>query len=151
MALMEKFLRIRKSSLPGAGKGLFTSRFIPKGSLVVEYKGRVTTWKDVDHKEGTNGYIYFIRRNHVIDAGNYRKALGRYANDSLGLKRIPGTRNNAEYLEDGDKVFIRATRDIYPGTEILVSYGKEYWDVIRHNLKVEKLRAKKVRKKKSDG
>lgn len=147
MALMEKILRIRQSMLPGAGKGLFTTRFIPKGTRIVEYKGRVTSWKEVDHREGTNGYIYYIKRNHVIDAGNYTRAKARYANDGRGLKRIPGMLNNAAYVEDGNKVYIESTRDIAPGEEILVSYGKEYWDVIRHNLRLENARKRKATRK----
>ena len=145
MALLERSLRVRGSVLPGAGKGLFTTQFIPKGTRIVEYKGKITTWKEVDHKEGTNGYIYYIKRTHVIDAGSYKKALGRYANDGRGLYRIPGLTNNAEYVEDDGKVYIEATKDIPAGSEILVSYGKEYWEVIRHNLKLEQ---KGTRKKK---
>ncbi|HEX6193309.1 MAG TPA: SET domain-containing protein-lysine N-methyltransferase [Chitinophagaceae bacterium] len=147
MALLESSLRVKRSSLPGAGKGLFTKTFIPKGTRIVEYKGKITTWKEVDHKEGTNGYIYYIKRTHVIDAGPYKQALGRYANDGRGLFRIPGMTNNATYVEDNGKVYIESTKDILPGSEILVSYGKEYWDVIRHNLKLEKSQqSRKARK-----
>ena len=143
MALLEKHLVVKESTIPESGKGLFTKKFIPKGTRIVEYKGKITTWKDVDHKEGTNGYIYYIKRTHVIDAGTYKKALGRYANDGRGLYRIPGITNNAQYVEDEGKVYIEATKDIPAGSEILVSYGKEYWDVIRHNLKLEQKDKKK--------
>jgi len=146
MALLENILRVRKSTLPGAGQGLFTSQFIPKGTRIVEYKGKVTTWKEVDHGEGTNGYIYYIRRDRVIDAGRHKKALGRYANDGRGLYRIPGIVNNATYVEDDGKVFIEATKDIPAGKEILVSYGKEYWEVIRHNRKLENSKTKESKK-----
>lgn len=148
MAFLEKSLRVRKSQLPGAGKGLFTAKYIPKGTRIVEYKGRVTSWKDVDHKGGSNGYIYYISRNHVIDASRNTKALARYANDGRGLYRIPGIVNNAAYVEDDKKVYIESIRDIAPGEEIFVSYGKEYWDVIRHNLQIEKENNKVKKKKK---
>jgi hypothetical protein len=36
------------------------------------------------------------------------------------------------------KVYIDANRNICAGTEILVEYGKEYWDVIRYNQKISK-------------
>lgn len=136
MALLEKQLQIRKSNLPDAGKGLFTKKPIAKGTRIVEYKGRITTWKEVEKDKGSNAYIYYVKRNHVIDALPYKKALGRYANDARGLKRVKGITNNAEYVEDGLRVFIEAKKDIPAGGEILVSYGKEYWDVIRHNNKV---------------
>ncbi len=120
--------------------GLFTKKFILKGTRIVEYKGKMTTWKEVNHDDGKNGYIYYIDRNHVIDARTYSKALGRYANDARGLQKVKGMTNNAVYTEENYKVFIEATRDIPAGSEILVSYGKEYWDVIRHNLRLEKQR-----------
>ena len=143
MALLEKQLVVKKSTVPGAGLGLFSTKPIPKGSRIVEYKGKITTWKDVDHKKGTNGYIYYVKRNHVIDAGTYTKALARYANDAKGLNRKSGLTNNSAYIEDGLRVYIEAKKDIPSGSEILVDYGKEYWDTIKHNLKLEK--AKKNR------
>jgi SET domain-containing protein len=137
MALLESKLVIKRSGIPGAGKGLFTKVFIPKGSRIVEYKGKLTTWKEVDHDDGRNGYIYYIKRSHVIDAYNHKKALGRYANDAQGLSKIKGLRNNSEYMIDGLKVFIHAIKDIPAGSEILVGYGKEYWDIIKYNIKLE--------------
>ena len=153
MALLEKDLVVKKSSIPASGKGLFTKVFIPKGTLIVEYKGRRTTWKEVDHDEGRNGYIYYVNRNHVIDAFPYKKALGRYANDAKGLEKIKGINNNCIYVykKDKDAVFIESTKDIPPKSEILVDYGKEYWDVIRHNAKLsaQESKEKTSRRKKS--
>lgn len=138
MALLEKQLFIRKSKLPGAGKGLFTKKFIPKGTTIVEYKGTITTWGKVDHKDGANGYIYYVKRNHVIDAGPHKEVFARYANDARGLVRVKGIGNNAEYREEGKRVFIASKKDIPAGGEILVPYGKEYWDTIRYNHKLDK-------------
>jgi hypothetical protein len=45
MALLEKHLRIKRSLLPGAGKGLFTTKFIPKGTRIVEYKEKLQAGK----------------------------------------------------------------------------------------------------------
>lgn len=138
MALLEKQLVVKRSTLPGAGRGLFTKKFIPKGTRIVEYKGRVTTWKEVNHDNGNNGYIYYVKRDHVIDARPYKKALGKYANDARGISRIKGLSNNAAYVEDGYRVYIEAVKDIPPGAEILVSYGNEYWKVINYNIRIGK-------------
>ena len=146
MRSAEKHLTIKRSTLPHAGKGLFTTDFIPKDELVVEYKGRITTWKNVDHNNGWNGYIFYLKRNHVIDAKPYKKALARYANDAKGLSRKKGISNNSIYEVNGSKVFIKSARDILPGEEILVDYGKEYWDIIRYNRRLEK-RQNKIRRK----
>lgn len=140
MALLEKQVEVRESGLPGAGKGLFAKTFIPSGTRIVEYKGKITTWKEVDDNDGNNGYIYYVKRDHVIDAAGHPKALARYANDARGLQRVKGISNNSEYVEDGLRVFIESRKDIQPGQEILVEYGTEYWAVIRHNMKVEKQR-----------
>jgi SET domain-containing protein len=132
MALLEKELEIKKSILPAAGKGLFTKTAIPKGTRIVEYKGRSTTWKEVKY-DYKNGYIYTIDAEHVIDAKTYKKALGRYANDARGFTTLRGITNNSRYVVDGLKVFIEATKDIPAGSEIFVSYGKEYWQVMQKN------------------
>ena len=60
MALFEKHLVVKKSTLPGAGKGLFTKKLIPRGTRIAEYKGKITTWKEVDHRDGLNAYIFYI-------------------------------------------------------------------------------------------
>jgi SET domain-containing protein len=135
MVSLEDQLIVKKSKLPGAGKGLFTKKFIPKGTRIVEYKGRITSWKDVNHQKGENGYIFYVKRDHVIDAAPYKKALARFANDARGINKVKGMSNNAEYKEYGLRVFIVATKDIPAGSEIFVAYGKDYWKVIRYNRK----------------
>ncbi len=137
MALPEKYLVVKKSSLPGAGKGLFTKKSIPKGAEIIEYKGRIGKWKNIEKDPGENKYIFYVKRDHVIDAKPFKKALARYANDARGLKKIKGLVNNANYVEKGLKVFIKAKKNIPAGSEILVDYGKEYWDVIRYNKKID--------------
>ena len=134
MALLEKQLVVKRSTIPGSGKGLFTKKIIPKSSRIIEYKGRITTWKEVKHNNGANGYIYYVTRKHVIDSHTYKKALARYANDARGMKKIKGIANNAIYVQDNKlRVFIEASKDIPANSEILVAYGKEYWEAIRHN------------------
>jgi SET domain-containing protein len=133
MPLLEKQLVVRRSSLKGAGRGLFTTRDIPKGEKIVEYKGKVATWKEVNDRKGFNGYIYYINRNHVIDAAEAKEALARYANDAKGTIRAEGLRNNCTYRIEGLRVFIYSIRDISAGSELLVGYGKEYWDIMREN------------------
>ena len=135
MALQEKNLVIKKSTLPGAGKGLFTKKLIPKGTRIVEYKGKVTTWKEVDHHDGLNAYIFYINRNHVIDASRHTNSLARFANDAKGSKKSSGLINNCKYVVDGSKVFLESKKEILPDEEILAGYGKEYWDTIRVNKK----------------
>ncbi|MEP6466510.1 MAG: SET domain-containing protein-lysine N-methyltransferase [Parafilimonas sp.] len=136
MILLQKQLAVKKSTIPGSGKGLFTKKFIAKGARIIVYKGKITTWKKVQQQTTFNGYIFYINRNRVIDGKNYIKSLGRYANDAKGITKIKGLRNNCRYEVENNEVFIIATTDIDKGSEILVAYGKDYWDVIRYNKKL---------------
>lgn len=137
MPFLEKQLIVKRSTLKGAGKGLFTTRDIPVGKKIVEYKGKITKWKDVDDRNGLNGYIYYVNRNHVIDASDARDALARYANDAKGLVRTQGLSNNCTYRIEGLRVFIYSIRNIPAGSELFVGYGKEYWDIIKENRGVK--------------
>jgi hypothetical protein len=137
MALLEKQLIVKRSTLKGAGRGLFTKMDIPRGTKIVEYKGKVTRWKEVNSQEGLNGYIYYVNRNHVIDAWPSRAAIARYANDARGIVRTVGIKNNCTYIIEGLKVYIKSLHRIPAGSEIFVGYGKEYWDIIRENLEVK--------------
>lgn len=145
MATFEKHLYVKKSTLPNAGKGLFTKVPIPKGSLVVEYKGKITTWKDVKDEDGKNGYIFYVKRYHVIDALPTKGPLARYANDARGLTRIKGITNNCDYITKELKAYIESKKNIEAGSEIFVDYGPDYWKVIRENIAADK----KAKNKKS--
>jgi uncharacterized protein len=148
MALLEKQLYVKKSNLPGAGKGLFTKVLIPKGTRIIEYKGEKLTWKEVEKmSEDRNGYVFFFNNQHVIDAWNYKDALARYANDAKGIARVEGLKNNSEYVTVKKKCFIEATRDIPKGSEIFVGYGGEYWQAIRYNIRLEQKRQETKDKK----
>jgi uncharacterized protein len=141
MALLEKHLFVADSTIPGAGKGLFTQIDIEKGTRIVEYKGRRTTWKEVKN-DSTNYYIYTINRNNVIDAQKTMSALARYANDARGFVKIKGLTNNCVYVNEANRAFIEAVKDIPAGAEIFVDYTQDYWKVMKENLRTEKREAK---------
>lgn len=139
MALLEKHLVVKPSNIPGAGKGLFTTIDIKKGERIIEYKGTLHKWKDIKYQDGNNAYLVYLHRNAVINAKN-SKAKARYANDANGLTRVPGLRNNGEFLYEGVRCYIEATRKIKAGDEILVDYGKDFWPLqtkIRESKKEE--------------
>ena len=137
MALLEKELVVKPSTISGAGNGLFTKTLIPKGARILEYKGTVTTWEAVKG-DATNAYIYFVKPNHVIDARNHPKSLARYINDAKGLVRVKERKNNAKFVTEGLRVYVEAIRDIGAGEEIFVEYGQQYWDTVRRNIEIDK-------------
>ena len=146
MPISERQLKVKKSTIPGAGKGLFTKEFIPKGTRIIEYKGRITTWKDVLEGKHFNGYVYFINRNHVIDAMRRKSALARYANDARGHSKIKGVVNNCDYVVENKRVFIESKKDIEAGEELLVSYGNDYWKAVAEYKKFLEAESKKGKK-----
>ncbi len=148
MALLEKSLLVKKSTLPGAGRGLFTKVAIAKGSRIVEYKGKIVTWKDVEKMaDDRNGYVFFFNSKYCIDAWQTSKSVAHFANDAMGITRIEGVRNNSEYITQKKRCYIEATKDIAAGAEILVGYGAEYWQVIRYNIRLEQRNREKAGKK----
>jgi hypothetical protein len=117
---------------------------IPKGTRIIEYKGDVVTWKEVEKMaDDRNGYVFYFNSRYCIDAWKTTKGIAHYANDALGITRVEGLKNNSEYVTEKKRCFIEATRDIPKGAEILVGYGAEYWQVIRYNIRLAQANANK--------
>jgi uncharacterized protein len=147
MAYLEKYLYVKKSTIPDSGKGLFTKIEIPKGKRVLEYKGKLQRWVDVKHEEenGSNGYLLRVNYRKAINAKNQLKALGRYVNDANGPSKLAAVKNNCEFVSDGDRCYVESLRHINRFEEILVGYGKEYWVLMR---KLEKANGPNLLKRK---
>ena len=124
-------LKVKKSRLPGAGKGLYTTSPIRKGDLIVEYKGERMTWKGAIRRYGKNvdfaAYLYYVSNKKCVDAAKTKDELARYANDAAGPTRLKGIRNNCEYKNVKGVPHIIAKKKIPAGSEIFVDYGADYW------------------------
>lgn len=146
-------LYLKKSQLPGAGKGLFTDEDIKKGEEIVEYEGEILPWSVVEERaaKGHEGYAFYISEKVSVDAYFTPWAMGRYANDARGFGRIEGLRNNSQYVvkrkKGKRKVFIVASRSLKAGSEILVDYGNDYWRYLSKKPKTNKKSKKASRKK----
>lgn len=130
-------LLIKKSRLPGAGKGLFTTKAIRKDSKIIEYRGEIIGYNEYRRRERReeDHYLFYLRKDLSIDALHTPQYKARYANDAAGITRVKGIKNNADYIIFGDKCFIVASRDIKAGEEIFVNYTKPYWDHMRKRMK----------------
>ncbi len=130
-------LLVKRSRLPKAGKGLFTTTAIKKGTKVIEYKGEIIKWNEYKERVARNqdGYLFYISKQLCIDAFQTPQYKARYANDAEGLSKIKGVRNNCEYKIEGSKCYIFTRRDIKAGEEIYVDYTKDYWNSVRYNIK----------------
>lgn len=131
-------LYVAESTIPGTGKGLFTSKDIEKGTLIIEYTGDITNWEAVRH-DAANAYIYFVNDDYVINAKDRSDAIARYANDAHGARQVKGVNNNSRFVNINGRIFIKATRLIRAGSEILVNYGKGYWETVKRNEELLKL------------
>lgn len=137
MIVPERKLVVKESTLQGAGKGLFTEELVAKDTCIIEYKGTISTWKNVKHDDGNNAYVFYVNSKHVVDACDHPNELGRYANDARGIKKTKGLINNARYVVTKKRIFIYALKNIPAGAEIFVAYGKDYWDTIKAHKKID--------------
>ncbi|HEY1038986.1 MAG TPA: SET domain-containing protein [Bacteroidia bacterium] len=138
-------LIVKKSHLPGAGKGLFTTKAIRKESRIIEYRGEIIGYKEYRRRarKEIDQYLFYVRRDKCIDAIATPQYKARYANDAAGITRVKGFRNNSDYLIFEDKCYIVASRDIKAGEEIFVNYTKPYWDCMRKRIKKHAKAAKR--------
>jgi len=145
MAFLEKYLYLKRSGLPGSGKGVFTKIDIKKGTRIVEYKGKLVPWKEVKHEDGYNPYIFKVNARQAINGINYKKSFGRYVNDARGFSRVKGLRNNSDFEVVGTRVFLDATRNIRKNEEIFVDYGGNFWSLMRKIRKEKEGSRKKTK------
>ena len=133
-------LIVKKSQLPGAGKGLYTTKAIRKDSKIIEYRGEIIGYKEYRRRarKEVDQYLFYLRRELCIDAMHTPQYKARYANDAAGITRVKGLRNNSDYLIFGDKCFIVASRNIKAGEEIFVNYTRPYWDCMRKRIRKKK-------------
>jgi hypothetical protein len=141
-------LIVKKSQIPGAGKGLFTSKPYKKDAKIIEYRGELIGWKDYNArvKKNEDGYLFYFNRNKCVDAYHTPQYKARYANDAAGLTRVKGLKNNSHYEIHDEKCFIVAARDIKAGEEIFCDYTRDYWKCIRHNMSLKKNNRKKKKR-----
>jgi len=127
-------LRVRQSTVPSAGKGLFAAwpRGLPKGHRV-PYTGDL-----ISTEGGRIGGAYVLETRsdaEGIDAARRNSGLGRWVNDPRGALDEQGRRRtaNCDFVTHtprggGQRIAaVRTLRPILKGEELLVRYGAEYW------------------------
>ncbi|HEV3244745.1 MAG TPA: SET domain-containing protein [Candidatus Paceibacterota bacterium] len=115
MQPMDPRFEIRES--PGMGWGLFACGPLAQGEFVVEYTGHKVPSKVANASKSK--YLFEIDKHWTID-GEGQENHGRWLNHSC----VP----NVEALSEGDRIMFYAVRDIFPGEEMTIDYGKEYFD-----------------------
>lgn len=122
-------LRVGPSLIPGAGLGVFATRYHPKGSTVAIYYGDVMdadAIADASRPDWDIKYAYSMELapGVWIDALRHPTCIARYLNDNIDRNKYNVTWVRRPALLIAEVV---ALRDIEAGEEVYVSYGDEYW------------------------
>jgi SET domain-containing protein len=117
---------IDTSKIPGAGLGAFAALPIRKNEVLGDYTGReCTIYDDGDYVlliEGHNGRKRIVR---CIDAEDpATSGWPRYLNSVMRKNKSD---QNCTFFINGDKISVKAIKDIMPGSELLVFYGDQYF------------------------
>ncbi len=114
----QKLYEVRRS--PIHGRGVFAIADIPKGTRIIEYKGKRVKWSwaseaypDVDG-EPTHTFLFELDDDWVIDA-NQRGNAARWINHSCSP--------NCEAVDEEGRIFIEAIRNIPAGAELGYDYN----------------------------
>lgn len=131
--LRDMGVRVRPSSVPGAGRGLFAAwrDGLAKGHRI-PYTGDAIALND---DEAGGPYVLQTRQGAGIDAARRNSGLGRWVNDPRGAVDENGRarRANCEFVlhtprGGGQRIAaVRTLRPILKGEELLVRYGDDYW------------------------
>jgi hypothetical protein len=102
------------------GRGVFATRAIAEGTRLVEYRGEVVSDAEADRRypveddERHHTFLFRLDSGDVIDAGP-RGNIAKYINHSCDP--------NCEAVEEDDRIFIDAIRDIRKGEELVYDYN----------------------------
>jgi SET domain-containing protein len=100
------------------GKGVFAARAINKGERIIEYKGTLVSEAEADELYGddetNHTFLFLLDNDMVIDA--YRGGnSARWINHSCNP--------NCEPMEEGNRLYIHAIRNIKRGEELAYEYN----------------------------
>jgi hypothetical protein len=132
----------KKSSVPSFGKGLFAQVDINKGSIIVEFRGKLR--RPHDKVSSSRSNIYFndghklecpptdlasFANDAINFTGNRRKLMECLKSSTPFYEKHPNTKINAAIkLNDNlHRAFLIAEEDIKIGDEIFCHYGFMYW------------------------
>jgi hypothetical protein len=125
----KKGLKIKKSTIPRAGMGLFTTKPIGANARIAKYGGPLVPRAQFEAADSKYGLT--VTNALVMDGSSTQSGLGRWANDCRRTNRENKEckDNNARLVVANDRTAsLKAGRRPIPaGSEIMVAYGANYW------------------------
>lgn len=109
-------LRIKKSTIPNSGDGLFAAKEFKKDSKVVDYLGEIS-------QEAIQGpFVLELGKHKFVDAAE-SKYVGGFSNTCRSRDHCTNNATLTSYKGVGR---IKAKKKIAKGKEIFTSYGRNY-------------------------
>lgn len=136
-----RYLRVKESNLPFAGKGLFALSktdqgvLFRKNQIVCAYNGQHVSRQELDRRynDFTAPYGLCGYGNKTCEDAACERGLGSLANGTLNHRQA-----NIEYRIRGGKLCLIATKNIQNGQELLAYYGSEYGPLAMTNYHTRK-------------
>jgi hypothetical protein len=133
--LEEEKLYISKSTIPEAGRGLFTSIDRRPGDYICKYEGNYIRFKKNESMEALDfggDYVLQLNKTTFIDASDPNSGPGRFANNcrKSNINKTLRVKGNNSHFTSNSKTkqaYIKATKFIPANSEIFVAYGNKYW------------------------
>lgn len=113
--LRATLVKVRPSGVHG--RGIYATQFIPEDTRIIEYTGQRTSWENAPNDENDPHTFNFGLENGDVINPEIGGNEARWINHSCDP--------NCEALEEKDRIFIYAMRDIEPGEELFYDYDLE--------------------------
>jgi SET domain-containing protein len=108
------------------GRGVFANKPIRKGRKIIEYTGKRMSWEDAPNDPDNPHTFNFGLENGKVINPEIDGNEARWINHSCDP--------NCEAIEEDDRIFIYALRDIRPGEELFYDYALELDEPITKEL-----------------
>jgi len=118
-------IEIRESGVHG--HGVYAMQSIPKGTRIIEYTGQRVSWEAAPNDEDDPHTFNFGLENGEVINPEIGGNDARWINHSCDP--------NCEAIEEDDRIFIDAMRDIQPGEELFYDYALEIDEPITEESK----------------
>jgi SET domain-containing protein len=120
-------LQVRPSSVHG--RGVYATKFIPADTRIIEYTGERISWEDAPNDENDPHTFNFGLENGEVINPEIGGNEARWINHACDP--------NCEAIEEDDRIFIYAMRDIEAGEELFYDYALEIDEPITPESKKE--------------